>query len=251
MSRFTGKVAVVTGGASGQGRASALRIAAEGGRVAIVDIADGGGKTIADQINGSVPGAALAIECDVADPAQAEGAVAQALEFGGAIDTLINCAGTGFYRHFHDSVPADVKRIMDVNLWGTFWMCQHAMPSLLESKGTIVNVASVAGMNGVAYLTAYGASKGAVIAFTRTLAVEYGPQFVRANAVCPGAVDTPLLKLFHLPEDADQNLLMRNRGLLGRMATADEVASTITFLASSDSAHMTGAVVTVDAGSSA
>lgn len=250
MARFSGRRVVVTGAASGMGRASALRIALEGGTVACIDIADGGALTTVAEIE-RAGGTASAIECDVADPSQVEHAIATALHSLGGIDVLINCAGTGFYRRFPDVSPDEVNRVMAVNFGGPFWTSKHALGALLESRGSVVNVCSAAAVRGSAYLTAYSASKGALLAFTKSFAVEYGPQGVRANAVSPGAVDTPLLRLFTPPENADSNLMHRSHGLLGRMSTAEEVAGTITFLASDDSNHITGTNVLVDAGSTA
>jgi meso-butanediol dehydrogenase/(S,S)-butanediol dehydrogenase/diacetyl reductase len=248
--RFAGKRVVVTGAASGVGRATALRIAEEGGSVACIDIADDGAEGTVATIR-DAGGSALAITCDVAEPSQVEAAIAAALEFGAGLDALVNCAGTGFYRRFPEVSPDEVNRVMAVNFGGPFWTCRYALDALLESRGCVVNVVSAAAVRGSAYLTTYSASKGALLAFTKSFAVEYGPQGVRANAVSPGAVDTPLLRLFEQPENADRNLMHRSHGLLGRMSTPDEIAATITFLASDDAGQITGTNVLVDAGSTA
>jgi NAD(P)-dependent dehydrogenase (short-subunit alcohol dehydrogenase family) len=248
--RFAGRTVAVTGAASGIGRATALRIAAEGGRVISIDIADGGGEATVVEMRAR--GAeACAIEVDVADSAGVEEAVTRAVDWGGGLDALINCAGTGFYRHFDEVTADDLRRVMDVNFFGTYWTCRFALGALLESRGVIVNVASAAALRGSAYLTAYSASKGAVLAFTKSLAIEFGGRGLRANCVCPGGVDTPLLRLFQLPDDADHTLMGRSSNLFGHMATAGDIAGTIAFLASSDAAHVTGAAFTVDAGSTA
>ena len=250
MARFTGKRVVITGAASGMGRASALRIADEGGTVAIIDIADGGGASTVAEIQ-RANGTAYAIECDVAEPLRVGDAMSAALDTLGGLDVLINCAGTGFYRRFPEVSAAEVDRVMAVNFGGPFWTAKYALDALLASRGAVVNVCSAAAVRGSAYLTTYSASKGALLAFTKSLAVEYGPQGLRANAVSPGAVDTPLLRLFTPPDDADPHLMHRSHGLLGRMSTPEEIAGTITFLASDDSNHITGANVLVDAGSTA
>jgi NAD(P)-dependent dehydrogenase (short-subunit alcohol dehydrogenase family) len=251
MGRFTDRTVVITGAASGMGQATAVRVANEGGQVVSIDIADGGGAATAARIaaDGGLP--LVTIECDVADVAQVEAAMSSALAVTGRIDALINCAGTGFYGHFPDVTPAEFDRVMAVNFGGTFWTCRYALDALLESKGSIVNIASAAGVRGSAYLTTYSASKGAVISFTHSLAVEYGHRGLRANAVCPGAVDTPLLRLFTPPDDALRHLMNRGANLIGRRSTPDEMAGTIAFLASDESSQITGATIAADAGSNA
>ena len=248
--RFAGRTAVITGAASGMGRATALRIGAEGGHVVSIDIADDGGAATAAEII-AAGGSATAITCDVGIPADVEVAVAAALAVNGRIDALINCAGTGFYGHFPDVTPAQVDRVMAVNFGGTFWSCRYAIDALVESKGSIVNIASAAGVRGTAYLATYSASKGAVISLTRTLAIEYGHLGVRANSVCPGAVETPLLRLFTPPDDALRHLMNRGANVIGRRSMPDEMAGTIAFLASDDASQITGATIAADAGSTA
>jgi meso-butanediol dehydrogenase/(S,S)-butanediol dehydrogenase/diacetyl reductase len=251
MARFSDRTAVITGAASGMGQATARRIASEGGQVVSIDIADAGGAATAELIERDGGLAVRTIECDVGDPGQVERAITAALAVTGRIDALINCAGTGFYGHFPDVTPTDVDRVMAVNFGGTFWACRYALDALLESKGSIVNIASAAGVRGTAYLTTYSASKGAVISFTRSLAIEYGHLGLRANSVCPGAVETPLLRLFTPPDDALRHLMNRGANVIGRRSTPDEMAGTIAFLASDDASQITGATVTADAGSTA
>jgi NAD(P)-dependent dehydrogenase (short-subunit alcohol dehydrogenase family) len=248
MSRFTDRCVVITGAASGIGRASALRMAGEGGRIVSLDVADGGGAETVRMIE-SQGGSALAIECDVADSAGVDRAIAAASEWGGAIHALVNCAGTGFYRRFPDTTDDEMRRTMRVNFEGPFFTCRAALPALLAVGGAVVNIASAAALRGSGYLSAYSASKGALVAFTKTLAVEYGRQGLRANCVAPGAVDTPLLRLFERPPDAEPWILSRSEGLMGRMARPDEIAASVAFLASDDASHITGAVLQVDAGS--
>ncbi|MDW3215582.1 MAG: SDR family oxidoreductase [Ilumatobacteraceae bacterium] len=248
MTRFTDQCVVVTGGASGIGRATATRIAAEGGRVAILDVADlGGSSTVSDiERNG---GSSIAIECDVADADAVPRSIAAAVEWGGRLDALVNCAGTGFHRRVQDTSRSELERVMAVNFTGSFATCQAALGALGETQGSIVNVASAAALRGSAYLTAYSASKGAMVAFTKSLAVEIGETGVRANCVCPGGVDTPLLRLFAPPEDANEVLLGRSAGVTGRMSTPEEIAASIAFLASNEASQITGAVLVVDGGS--
>ena len=197
MARFSNRTAVITGAASGMGRATARRIANEGGRVVSIDIADRGGADTVAMIDrdGGLPG--LAIECDVADPAQVETAVMAALAFSGQIDVLVNCAGTGYYSHFTEQTPAEVERVMAVNFGGTFWTCRYAMDALLASRGCVVNIASAAAVRGCAYLSAYAASKGAVLAFTKSLAVEYGSRGLRAERGVPRRHRHPVARPVH------------------------------------------------------
>ncbi len=248
MQRFDNRCVVITGGASGIGRASAIRFAREGARVVSIDVDDGGGADTVAEIT-AVGGSALAIECDVAREAQARHAVAEAVAWGGRLDALVNCAGTGFYRHFADVEIAELERVMSVNLTGLFTTCQAAVEPLTQTGGAIVNIASAAALRGSAYLTAYSASKGAVVAFTKSLAIEIGGSGVRVNCICPGGVDTPLLRLFTPPADADPMLLGRSAGVTGRKSTPEEIAASVTFLASDVARHITGAVLQVDGGS--
>jgi NAD(P)-dependent dehydrogenase (short-subunit alcohol dehydrogenase family) len=247
--RFAGRAVVITGAASGIGRATAVRIASEGGRVFALDIADAGGAATAAAIE-AAGGRAEAIEADVTDQAQVDSAIAQCAALGG-FDVVVNCAGTAFYGRIGDVSVEQVDNVMDVNFYGTYRVTQAAMTTLLERRGAIVNVASVAALRGVAYLSAYSATKGAVLGFSRALAVELGGRHVRVNCVCPGPADTPLADRLVLPLGADAGLVTRSTNLYGRLATADEVAAAIAFLASPDAAHITGTVLTVDAGLSA
>ena len=244
--RFAGATAVVTGAASGIGRATAIRIAREGGRVIALDIADGGGVSTVDEIE-AMGGAAESIAVDVTDREQVERAIARCDARGG-FDVLVNSAGTAFYGHFGHVAAQDVRHVMDVNFFGTYWTTQFALDRLLATRGAIVNVGSVAALRGVAYLTAYSASKGAIVAFTKSLAVEFGGRGLRVNCVCPGPVDTPMAHGLELPDGADAELVGRSRNLYGRSASADEIAATIAFLASPDATHMNGSIVTIDAG---
>lgn len=248
MTRFTDRCIVVTGGASGIGRSAAIRFASEGGRVAVLDIADDGGADTVAQIT-DAGGAAIAIECDVADRSSVLESIEASIDWGGRLDTLVNCAGTGFYRRVAEVTPDELDRVMAVNFSGTFATCQASLEALTATGGSIVNIASAAALRGSAYLTAYSASKGAVVAFTKSLAIEIGDTGVRANCVCPGGVDTPLLRLFTPPGDAKPTLLGRSAGVTGRNSTPDEIAASVLFLASGDAVQITGAVLQVDGGS--
>lgn len=246
------KLALVTGAGSGIGRATALRLAGSGYGVACLDRDLDGARTTVDQIGEATDDDVLAeaVGVDVSDEGQVQAAVSEAAAMGGGLDVVVNAAGIVAYRTLADTTQADLRRLLDVNLLGTYAVCRAAAPHLTARRGAIVNVASAAGLNGRAYLTAYSASKGAVVALTRSLAVELAPQ-VRVNAVCPGAVDTPMVAGVTVPEDADPLKLQRHPMLLGHLATAEEIAAAIAFLASPESGTTTGALLPIDGGAGA
>jgi NAD(P)-dependent dehydrogenase (short-subunit alcohol dehydrogenase family) len=243
--RFEGKVVVVTGAASGIGRATAKQFAAEGASVACLDITPAGLEETLDAISES-GGNALAIECDVSDYPSVERAIEQVTDIG-RIEVLANVAGIGGFYHSHEMDVARFQKMIAVNLTGSFLMVRASLPALLDGGGSIVNVASTAGIIGSAYSAAYCASKGGVVMLTKALAMEYADKGIRVNAVAPGGVDTPLLADFSLPEGADHKHLFR---IISRMGycTPDQVATAITFLASDDSAYTTGAILPIDGG---
>lgn len=244
------RVAVVTGAASGIGRATALRLAADGLAVVGLDLHQEGALATAAAIADVGGPPAHAIEVDVRDEEAVQTAVTRAVAIAGGIDVLVNAAGIVFYRALADTTQADLQALLAVNLLGTYATCRAAAPHLVERRGAIVNVASAAGLNGRAYLTAYSASKGAVVALSRSLAVELAPE-VRVNAVCPSAVDTPMVAAVTVPADVDRSKMARHPMLLGRLATADEIAAAIAFLASPESGSTTGTVLAIDGGAAA
>ncbi len=245
--RFEGKVVVVTGAASGIGQATALRVGAEGGAVVCADVAAEGAMATAEAI-ASAGGRALGVACDVADEAQVAALFDAALEaFGGSLHALCHIAGVLRFDHTHELALEAWERVLRVNLTGTFLVNRAAIPHLLKTKGAIVNMASTSAHGGHPWTSAYTASKGGVLAFTRGLAVEYGKQGLRANTVSPGAVTTPIHRQFRLPSGADPKLLTRitqqdaYRG-------PETVAGVICMLASDDGIHVNGADLRIDAG---
>ena len=200
--RYAGKAVLVTGAASGIGRAAAERLAAEGARVLCADLNEAAVKEAADAIQ-KAGGDATAGTCDVSDPEACRSIVADAVAAFGHLDVLCNVAGVGLHEHATRIAVEQWNRVIAVNLSGTFFTCQAAIPHLLETQGNIVNTASSAGLMGVAYTSAYAASKGGVVMLTKELAVEYGRRGLRVNCICPGGVDTPLARGFVPPEDAD------------------------------------------------
>ena len=161
---------------------------------------------------------------------------------------LCNSAGVLQFGHTHEFTLEDWNRILGINLTGTFLTCRAALPHLLETKGAIVNIASTSALAGHPWTCAYSASKGGVLAFTYGIAIEYGKQGLRANAVCPGSVSTPMIDEFQLPDGADRKLVNRIMPL-DQFRGPETVASAIAFLASEDAAHINGVALRVDGAS--
>jgi NAD(P)-dependent dehydrogenase (short-subunit alcohol dehydrogenase family) len=244
MRRYEGRVALLTGGGSGIGRATVHRLVAEGATVVAADIdAEGLAATAKDADR---PDAVVPAVGDVRDPTFAPAAVATAMELG-RLDLVVCCAGILRFEHTHEVRLEDWQRVLDVNLTGTFLACQAAIPALLDGGGAIVTVASTAALAAHPWAAAYTASKGGVLALTRTLAIEYAKQGLRANAVCPGSIDTPITGAFALPEGADGRLLHRIMSPVG-MADPSVVAAAIAYLGSSDAQHVNGADLRIDGG---
>jgi len=245
--RFDGKTAIVTGAGSGIGRATAIRLAAEGASVACLDVVPDNVRETVEAL-ATLGGKAEAYRCDVTDEAAVNSTVAEVASVLGRPEVLCNVAGIGTFAHTADLPLATWDRILAVNLTGTFLVTKAALPHMLESgSGSVVNVASTAGLIGSAYSAAYCASKGGVVMFTKALAVEYAGRGVRVNAVAPGGVDTPLIASFSLPEGGDPKHIHRITSRMG-FCTPDQVAAAIAFLASEDSAYTTGALLAVDGG---
>jgi len=247
--RLADKVALITGAGSGIGQVAAALFAAEGAAVVVADVdADGAARTVAAVEGGG--GRALAVVADVADEAGAAVAVAAAAERFGALHVVFNNAGIfpGDDGGVLDTPAETWDRVMAVNLKGVWLCCRAAIPVMLDSGGgAIVNVASFVALMGAATAqVAYTASKGGVLAFTRELAVEYARRGIRANALCPGPIETPLLaELMADPERRRRRLVHIPMGRLGR---PEEVARAALFLASDEASFMTGSALVVDGG---
>jgi NAD(P)-dependent dehydrogenase (short-subunit alcohol dehydrogenase family) len=244
MERFANKVALVTCAASGIGKATAKRLAAEGAAVLCADVQPEALDAVVADLT-SRGGRAAAHLCDVRDPAAVAATVAATIEHFGALHVLANVAGVLRVVHTHEETLDEWNRILAINLTGTFLMCRAALPHLIASRGAIVNMSSTAALRAHAWTAAYSASKGGVLALSRELAVEYGKQGVRVNAICPGGVMTPIHESFAVPDGADAKLVQRIMPFTGFSEPA-EVAATLAFLASDEAGHITGTMVLVD-----
>jgi NAD(P)-dependent dehydrogenase (short-subunit alcohol dehydrogenase family) len=255
LERFTDRVVIVTGAASGIGRATAARLAAEGARVLASDVvADALAESVRDANAGAAPGGeVVAHVADISDEAQAAGTVTAAVERWGRLDALCNIAGMLRTVRTHECDLDTWDRVIGVNLTGTFLMCRAALPHLLESRGAIVNAASTSSFFGHPWMAAYASSKGAIAALTQTLAVEYAPAGVRVNAIAPGSVTSGITSNVEFPDDLtkeESRLVRRIMSPTGFGEPAD-VAAVVALLASDDGRHMTGEVVRIDGGTHA
>ncbi len=240
--RLDGKIALVTGGASGIGEQITRVFTSAGASVIICDV----NRERAETLAASLPGA-RAIACDITN----EEAVATAFLPLDKLDILVNNAGIGLVGNVAETELADFQRIFRVNVEGLFLMTKHALPLLLASHGSIVNLGSVAGLVGVKRRFGYCATKGAVVAMTRQLAVDY-PQELRANCICPGTVDTPFvegyLEKYHSHEKDKVRAELNQRQPVGRLGKPDEIAHLALYLSSDQAAFVNGAVITIDGG---
>lgn len=244
MRRFEDRVALITGAATGIGRASALRLAEEGARLVLCDVArEALDETVKDarEIGAEAEGRI----CDVSDPEAVRSTVEAAVARFGALHVVANVAGILYFEHTHAYPLESWDRILAVNLTGTFLVCRAAIPHLLETRGNIVNISSTAALAGHPWTAAYSASKGGVLSLTKGIAVEYGKQGLRANALCPGSVTTKISDAFKVPEGANQKLVRRIMPL-DEFRGPETVASTLAFLASDDAAHINGVALRVD-----
>jgi meso-butanediol dehydrogenase/(S,S)-butanediol dehydrogenase/diacetyl reductase len=245
--RFEDRVALVTGAASGIGRASAQLLASEGARVACCDINLEGAEETAQAIEES-GGKAIAVLCDVSSSESTAEAVAHTVGSFAAVNVLANVAGIGSFQRFETITIADWNRVLGINLNGTFFMSQAALPHLLDQKGNcIVNVASLAGLIGQAYSAAYCVSKAGVVSLTRCMAIEFLKRGLRVNCICPGVVETPIIQNFLPPEDADLSLVQR-LSIGSRMSKPAHVAEAIAYLASDAAATINGVALPMDSG---
>lgn len=240
--RLDDKVAVITGGASGIGEAAVRLFSEAGARVIIVDIDE----IRARQLTDSVPNTDFR-RCDITDEADVRRLFSGLAE----LDILFNCAGIGLVGNIEETELADFQRLFRVNVEGTYIMTKAALPLLTRVRGSVLNMGSIAGMVGVKRRFAYCSTKGAIIAMTRQLAVDY-PTQIRANCIAPGTVDTPFvegyLEKYHRHEKEKVRIELNERQPVGRLGKPDEIAALALYICSPAADFMTGSVLTIDGG---
>ncbi len=247
--RFDGKVALITGAGSGIGRSVTLRLLEEGARVLGVDIdADRLAETGSlAGVTGAPAGSYSGRQVDVGDPASCAGAVAAAVEQFGRLDVLGNVAGIARADNVTDVSVESYRKLMAVNVDACFFLCQAAIPHLLETGGNIVNIASNAGLMGQAYTVVYCMTKGAVVQMTRALAMEFVKTPLRVNAIAPGGTSTNLSAGFQIPHDADFALMQPYMGFRD-MSDPSDIAAVFAFVASDEARAIHGAILSADNG---
>jgi len=245
LKRFTNKTVLVTGAGSGIGKATALRLDQEGANLIIADINQ---KHLIETKKLLSNKKSVAKVVDISKIKDARVVFQEIEDEFKKLDSLINVAGILRFDNSHEVQPKDWNKILEVNLTGTFFMCNLGLPMLLKSKGSIVNVSSTAALGSHAWTAAYSASKGGISAFSKTLAVEYGMKGLNVNCVCPASIETPMSSNPNLPKDIDTRLLKKIMPIDGVNRSPDDVASTIAFLASSDAIHINGIDLRVDGG---
>lgn len=244
------RVAVITGAGSGIGQAMALQFAREGARILAADINGEAAEETSKMVT-TAGGACQSFAVDVTQPEQVQAMVEQAIAAYGQLDILCNNAGIGSTTDVVDCEPADWDRVMTVNVKSVYLGCKYAVPHMVrQNRGVIINTASVAGMVGIVKRAAYCASKGAVIALTRQVAVEYVKQGLRVNCLCPGTVDSPWVErlLSQTDDRAAARQALEARQPMGRLGTPEEVAAAALYLASDDAAFITGTGLVLDGG---
>lgn len=259
LKRFQGKAALVTGAGSGIGRAIALRLAQEGADVAVGDVNEQGVQETAGMV-GELGCRAYACTCDVGNPQETDGMVAVALERFGKIDILVNNAGTGDTNAFYEDIDQGLwDRIYAINVRGPFFLAKAIAKHMIATgvKGRIINIASTEGKTNRGGSIVYASSKGALIALTQSLAVQFGPFDITVNTVCPGLIDTPIWhkgdKMMDLPQGSTIKMVVEttidNRQIkIARVGVPDDIAGAVAFLASDEASYITSQAINVCGG---
>lgn len=252
MKRFEGKSVLVTGGASGIGKATAERLAAEGARLVVADRNAEGARAVADALAATHgAGVARAMAFDAEQASECYRLVDETVAALGRLNVLCNIAGILHWGRATEFEDEWWDRVLKVNLHAVFHLSKRALPHLLATRGNIVNMASAAGLAGVPYSSAYTASKHGVVGLTRSMAVEFADQGVRVNAVCPGAVRTPLVVADPIPSWADRAKFAPLAPKTRRPSEPEEIAAAVAWLASDEACNTTGVALAIDGGQTA
>jgi NAD(P)-dependent dehydrogenase (short-subunit alcohol dehydrogenase family) len=242
--RLANKIALITGGATGIGRAIALRFAHEGAQVMVADINDQAGQATATQANGRF------VHCDTAQPDQAQAAVVGTVAAFGGLDVLINAAAhLGGMNSVATMPEAEWRAVLNVTLDGVFYCSKYAVPEMVKrGGGSIIHIASVEGMMGVAGHAAYVTGKSAIFGLTKSMAIDFGKQNIRVNAISPGIIDSGRPDINRYKQDPAMMKWWRDMTVLDRLGRPEEVAAVALFLASEDASYVTGQNLAVDGG---
>ena len=238
---------VVTGGASGIGAATARRFAAEGAEVCILDRDLPAAENLATDLGEGH----IAMELDVRFETGVERVAAAVYEHWDRVDVLVNNAGSELNKTYNETTVDEWDRVLDTDLKGPWLLCKHFVPRMVErGSGSVINISSLNGLVGFPLSTAYGSAKGGLVVFTRDMAIELATSGVRINCVCPGVIETPMMERWTdlMPDKDEAKAMLRGVMPIGRMGTAEEVASAVLFFASADSSLCQGAVLSVDGG---
>ena len=245
MGQHQGKSIFITGASTGIGRATALRLATEGASLFLTDIAKDELEKTREECQ-SLGSETISLECDVSNEKQISEAISSMAKRFDEINAVINIAGIQLWSHSHEHSLADFEKTLSVNLTGTFLVCREAIPHLLKTSGSIVNVSSTTALAGIPYSVAYAASKAGVLALTKSLAVEYAGKGLQVNCINPGGIKTEMTKM---PEIEDPNLkLLLRQSPLNKYSEPESVAGLISYLITEEAQHVNGESIRIDGG---